>query len=119
MSTPYNWEPEPEPDDLGPETLWDEYWANMDASRDEEVPDPEDDAPVPYWPALQPLTTEQLTARLARLAEQRQSTSATAPVCSRFVPASRVRIKASTHRAEQTPREQRRGCASLVRRCAV
>ena len=33
MSTPYNWEPEPEPDDLGPETLWDEYWANMDASR--------------------------------------------------------------------------------------
>ena len=65
MSTPYNWEPEPEPDDLGPETLWDEYWANMDASRDEEVPDPEDDAPVPYRPALQPPTTEQLTARLA------------------------------------------------------
>ena len=88
MSTPYNWEPEPEPDDLGPETLWDEYWANMDASRDEEVPDPEDDAPVPYRPALQPPTTEQLTARLAQLAEQRQSTSATAPVCSRFVPAS-------------------------------
>ena len=88
MSTPYNWEPEPEPDDLGPETLWDEYWANMDASRDEEVPDPEDDAPVPYRPALQPPTTAPLTARLARLAEQRQSTSATAPVCSQFVPAS-------------------------------
>ena len=88
MSTPYNWEPELDVPDADLETLWGEFYANLDAARDEAVPDPEDDAPVPYWPALQPLTTEQLTARLAQLAEQRQSTSATAPVCSQFVPAS-------------------------------
>ena len=74
MSTPYNWEPELDGPDADLETLWGEFYANLDAARDEAVPDPEDDAPVPYWPALQPLTTEQLTA--------------TAPVCSRFVPAS-------------------------------
>ena len=42
MSTPYNWEPELDGPDADLETLWGEFYANLNASRDEDVPDPED-----------------------------------------------------------------------------
>ena len=35
---PYNWEPELDVPDADLETLWGEFYANLDAARDEAVP---------------------------------------------------------------------------------
>lgn len=103
MSTHEPWIVEP-PAPLLPdvETLWGEFYANLDAARDEEVPEPEHerypfaqqypvptlDEPVPYWPTPEPVTTEQLRAALDRLADSRRRKAAQPPVCAEFVPAS-------------------------------